>query len=124
MIISGVGSPGSVGPTSGGKIYAFNNINSTPQIVAPARSSRTQISFYNPGANTIWVAPTVAQAINSIPTSITDQVLIPSPSALGGCFMIYPNGGSLTLVGECQKAWQAFSSTGSTNALTVSDSNV
>ena len=45
MIISGVGSPGSVGPTSGGKVYAFNNIATTPIVVAPASAARTKFIF-------------------------------------------------------------------------------
>lgn len=112
------------GPTSGGKIYAFNNIGTTPEVVAPASPGRVSITFHNPGSVNVYVAPSFVQALNSIPASITNQALTPSPTALGGCFIIYANGGQITLTGECQGQFQAFSSTGSNNALTVSDNNV
>lgn len=113
-----------VGATSGGKIYAFNNISTAPQVVAPANPARVSITFHNPGAVNIYIAPSIVQALNSIPVSITNQALTPSPTALGGCFLVYANGGQITLTGECQGAFQAFAATGSTNALTVSDNNV
>ena len=50
--------------------------------------------------------------------------LTPSTSTLGGCFRVYANGGQLTLGGECQGQWQAFSASASSNPLTVVDSNV
>ena len=113
-----------VGATSGGKIYAFNNISATPQVVAPASPARVSITFHNPGSANVYVAPSLVQANNSIPASITNSVLTPSPAALGGTFLVYANGGQITMTGECQGAWQAFAATGSTNALTVSDNNV
>ncbi len=122
-IFSGVGSSPSVGPTSGGKVYAFNNIGTSPQVVAPANTSRTQITFYNPGPVTIYIAPVNVQALNSIPASITNQALTPTLSALGGCFIIGGGGGYIPLTGECQGAWQAFAISGTTNALTVVDTN-
>lgn len=124
MIISGVGSPGSVGPTSGGKVYAFNNIATTPIVVAPASAARTNITFYNPGPVVIYIFPSQVQALNSIPASITNQALSPSISALGGCCSIPANGGYLNLSGECQSTFQAFAASGSTNGLTVFDSNI
>lgn len=124
MIIAGVGSSGSVGPTSGGKVYAFNNIGTSPIVVAPASPSRTTITFYNPGTVAIYIAPANVQALNSIPTSIANQTLTPNVSALGGCWVINGNGGFMSLTGECQGAYQAFAYSGTTNPLTVADSNV
>ena len=113
-----------VGPTSGGKIYAFNNVSTTPEVVAPANVARQSITFHNPGANNIYIAPSIVQALNSVGGTITNQNLTPSLGALGGCFVVGAGGGFITLTGECQGAYQAFATTGTTNALTVSDNNV
>lgn len=114
-----------VGPTSGGKTYAFNNIGTAPSVVAPSNTPRNSITFHNPGSVNIYVAPVNVQAIDSIPaTGIINQPLTPSPSALGGCLLVFANGGQITLTGECSGAFQAFAATGSTNALTVIESNV
>jgi hypothetical protein len=123
-IFAGVGAPGSVGPTSGGKVYAFNNIGTTPIVVAPASPSRTGIGFYNPGSVNIYIAPANVQALNSVPASITNQALSPSNAALGGCWIVVSGGGFIQLSGECQGAYQAFSASGSNNPLTVADTNV
>ena len=112
------------GPTSGGKIYAFNNVSTSPEVVAPANVNRQSITFHNPGAVNIYVAPVNVQALNSVSGTITNQVLTPSNVALGGCFIVGAGGGFITLTGECQGSYQAFSATGSGNALTVSDNNV
>lgn len=117
-IVSGVGASQSIGPTSGGKVYAYNNLSATPGTVAPANPYRTKITFHNPGAIDLFVAPALVQ------TSGSSAALVPTTSALGGCFRVYGNGGSLTIEGECQGAWQAFSLSGSGNAITVVDSNV
>jgi hypothetical protein len=122
-----------VGPTSGGKVYAFNNLGTSPEVVAPANSKRTQISFDNPGAVDIIVFPVLVQALNPTwtsgsnldgNTSISSVVLAPTTAALGGGYRIYGNGGSRTITGECQGAWQALAISGSGNPLTVTDSNV
>src|ERR1700739_1583753 len=100
-IRTGVGSPGTVSSASGSRVYAFNNISSTPQQVVGQNASRQSVTFHNPGANDILVAPAYVQ------NSGSDVALVPSPSALGGCFRVYANGGTLILSGECQKPWQA-----------------
>lgn len=115
-----------VGPTSGGKVYAFNNLSTTPEVVAQVNPQRNTITFHNPGPVGFWVAPVVVQnAANNAPTQqqLTDNPLSPTTSALGGCWYVYPNGGQVTFSGETQKAWQAFSATGSGNPCTVSESN-
>lgn len=123
MIIAGVGSPGSVGPTSGGKVYAFNNLGTAAQTVAPANVSRVSITFDNPGSVDIIVFPVNVQALNSV-TTIANQALSPTTSALGGGYRIYGNGGTRQITGECQGAWQALAVSGSNNPFTVTDSNV
>jgi hypothetical protein len=117
-IITSVGSPGTISSASGGRVYAFNNLSTTPQQVVGQNSARQSITFHNPGTVDIFVAPAFVQNNGS------DVALIPTPTTLGGCFRLYANGGTLVVSGECQKPWQSFSATGSSNPLTVIDSNV
>ena len=133
MFIAGIGGSGAVGPTSGGKVYAFNNMGTSPQVVAPANSKRTMITFDNPGAVDIIVFPVNVQASNpswtsasslDSNTSISNIALTPNTTTLGGGYRIYANGGTRTFTGECQGAWQGLSISGSGNTLTVTDSNV
>ena len=119
-----------VGPTSGGKVYAYNNLGASPEVVAPANQP-TQITFHNPGSVNVYVFPSSVQNVpGTSPGSTNGQpnlantTLTPSLAALGGGFLIYANGGQITLTGECQGAYQALAYTGSANPLTVSDSNV
>lgn len=123
-----------VGPTSGGKVYAFNNLGTSPQVVAPQNISRTQITFDNPGSVDIIVFPSQVQALNpswtsasnisSGGTSIANVALTPTTALLGGGYRIYGNGGTRTIGGECQGAWQALAISSTNNPLTVTDSNV
>lgn len=124
LVSGGAGGSYAVGPTSGGKVYAFNNIGATPKLVAPTNPQRTGINFYNPGPVNIWVAPQFVQSLNSVAAGSSNVALSPNAAALGGCYLVYANGGQISLIGECQGAWQAFAATGSANPLTVSDSNV
>ncbi len=107
-----------VGPTSGGKVYAYNNLSTTPEVVAPANPQRTSITFHNPGTVDAFIAPQYVVNTGS------QVALTPTTSALGGCFRVYANGGQLVIGGECQGQWQAFSASASCNPLTVVDSNV
>ncbi len=118
IIQTNPGSPMTIGGGSGQKIYAYNSMTNTPIQVAGANTSRQQITFHNPGAVDIFVAPVVVQTTGS------DAALSPTTSALGGCFRVYANGGSLTITGECQKAWQAFAASAGTYPLTVMESNI
>lgn len=112
-IFTGVGSPGTLGLASGGRFFVFNNISTTPQQVLPGNPAIQRITFHNPGANDIMIAPSFHQ------TNGSDVALTPSPSLLGGCFRVFGSGGTLIVSGECQKAWQAFALTGASNALTI-----
>lgn len=111
------GAPLTIGGASGQRIYAYNALTTTPAQVAPVNSARQQITFHNPGDVDIFIAPVVIQTTGS------DVAFAPTTSALGGCFRVFSNGGSLTITGECQKAWQAFAASGTGKALTVMDSN-
>lgn len=105
----------------GGKIYGYNNISESGLVtVAIANPGRVKLTFHNPGTNDIFIAPVVIQ------TSGSDVAFSPSNAALGGCIRVYGNGGQFTIEGECQGAYQAFAVTGAgtTNPLTVIDTNV
>lgn len=115
------GYPGAGSIASGGKVYSYNNVSTSPAQVAPANPSRQSITFHNPGTVDIFIAPALAFASLG---AASPTALAPTTSALGGCFRVFANGGQLTVTGECQGAWQAFSASSSGNALTVMDSNI
>lgn len=126
-ILGGVGASQVFSSASGGKIYGYNNIAEAAAIVvAPANPSRAKITFHNPGANDIFVAPSFVQnVLGTSPTNPSNVALALSNAALGGSRRVYGNGGTLEVSGECQGAWQALAITGAgaTNPLTVMDSN-
>lgn len=125
IISTGPGSPLAFSSASGGKVYGYNNISTTPAIVALANTSRQKITFHNPGTNDIFIGPLlVNNTVGSTPTSGAAVAFVPTTTNYGGCFRVYANGGTLSIEGECQGAWQALATTGSTNQLTVMDSNV
>lgn len=110
-----VGGSQAYSSANGGKVFAFNNISTAPQQVVAGNPNRQKITFHNPGDVDIFVAPAI---------TATGAILTPSTAALGGCFRIFANGGTLEISGECQVAWQAFSASGVTKPLTVMDSNL
>ena len=126
-ILGGVGASQVFSSASGGKVYGYNNINeTTARVVAPANPSRVRISFHNPGANDIFIAPVnVQNVLGTSPTNPSDVALTLTNAALGGSRRVYGNGGTLDITGECQGSWQALAVTGAgtTNPLTVMDSN-
>jgi len=106
---------------SGGKVYGYNNISDSGLVqVAAANTSRVKLTFHNPGSYDIFISPVVIQTTGS------NVAFTPSNAALGGCIRVYANGGQFTIEGECQGAYQAFAVTGAgtTNPLTVIDTNV
>lgn len=117
-ITTSVGSPGTVSAASGGYTYAYNNLSTTPQQVAGNDPARRKITFHNPGIVDIFIAPAFVQTTGS------DVALVPTTAALGGCYRVYANGGTLVVDGECQKPWQAFAASGTGNPLTVEISRV
>ena len=127
-ILGGVGASLVFSSASGGKIYGYNNIaEAAPKVVAQPNPSRVSITFHNPGATDIFIAPVNTQnTVGTAPTNPSNSPLIPSNAALGGCFRVYGNGGALVISGECQGGWQALAVTGAgaNNPLTVMESNV
>jgi hypothetical protein len=127
-ILGGVGASLVFSSASGGKIYGYNNIGeAAPRVVAQQNPSRVSITFHNPGASDIFIAPVNTQnTVGTAPTTPTNSPLIPTNAALGGSFRVYGNGGALVISGECQGAWQALAVTGAgaANPLTVMESNV
>lgn len=126
LISTGPGSPLSAVGASGGKIYGYNNItNANNTTVAQANPARQKITFHNPGSVDIFVSQTAAQnVLGTAPTSPADVAFSPTTALLGGTFRVYANGGTLVIDGECQKAWQALAASGTTNPLTVIETNV
>lgn len=116
-LLSATGSQVIVGG-NGGKTYAFNNVGTAPAVVLAANAGRASCTFHNPGSVDIFVAPSLQI------TSGSSATLTPSTTALGGCFRVYANGGTLILTGECQGAYQAFAASGANNPLTVTESNI
>ena|SRR3990167_830975 len=112
------GGSGVFSSATGGKIYSENDISTTPQEVAPANPSRQKITFHNPGDVDIFIAPAL------VFNGTTNSALTPTTAALGGCFRVFANGGTLEISGECQGAWQAFSASSSGKPLTIMDSNL
>jgi len=124
-IIGGVGGPQTFSSASGGKVYGYNNISSVALVVvAQANPARQKITFHNPGTQDVFIGPLLVQNIlGTAPTTPSNVPLSPDLSHLGGCWRVYANGGTLEITGECQGAWQAFAADGSTNPLTVMESN-
>lgn len=122
-ILGSLGGSSVISSASGGKIHAYNAIgtvvNPINSVVIGNNPSRTQITFHNPGANDIFIAPTTV-----IDNNGNAIALLPSLAALGGCFRVFANGGTLVITGECQTPWLAFATSGSNNPLTVMDSNL
>ena len=121
LIVANPGGALAYNGASGGKVYGYNTISESGLVtVAAANSGRVRITFHNPGANDLFIAPVVIQ------TSGSNVAFSPNNAALGGCIRIYGNGGQFTIEGECQGAYQAFAVTGAgtSNPLTVMDSNV
>ena len=116
-ITTNVGSPGTISRASGGRTLAFNAITTTPVQVLGANPQRQSITVHNPGTNTIYFAPMFVQNTGS------DVALTPTTAALGGCILVGP-GLTQILTGEVQKPYQAFANAGSTNPLTIIDSNI
>lgn len=110
------GFPGAYQAANGGKVYPFNNIGSvSPVAILAANPQRLSITFHNPGAQDILVFPA---------TTGTGASNSPNPSAPGGGFRVFANGGSLVISGECQQAWAAIAFTGSNQSLTAMESQV
>lgn len=128
IISTGPGSPLTFAAAGGGKIYGYNNISENAAIVvAQANPQRQKIIFHNPGSVDIFIAPSnVQNVLGTAPTQGSNHALTLTNAALGGSFRVFQNGGTLEVTGECQGAWQAlaFTGGGTTNPLTVMDSNV
>ncbi len=126
-IFGGVGASQVFSSASGGKVYGYNNIaEAAARVVAPANPSRVKISFHNPGASDIFIAPSFVQnVLGTVPSQPSSVALVLTNAALGGSRRVYGNGGTLEITGECQGAWQALAVTGAgaINPLTVMDSN-
>lgn len=114
-INTGVGSPGTIASASGGKVTPINGLGTAPITVIGGNPQRVSITFHNPGAISVYVAPLI---------TALGAALVPAlPNTLGGTFQVSP-GGLLIITGECQVGWQAFAANGATASLTIMESNV
>jgi hypothetical protein len=113
-LFNSTGASQTVGPASGGKVTPINNVTTTAAQVLGANPSRVSVTFHNPGSNTLYVGPT---------TNAFGAAFTPTLSALGGMVQLF--GGALwTFTGECQTPFQALAAAGSTNPLTIIESNI
>jgi hypothetical protein len=106
------GSPLTGATATGGHANAITLGTTAAQIIG-TNGQRQSILFQNPGAATAYVAPML---------TATGAPLVVSSAALAGCFQLIA-GASLSLNGECQCAWQAFSAT-SGSPLSILESNI
>ena len=123
---AGVGASQTVSSASGGKVYGYNNItNLANTVVAQINQARQRITFHNPGTVDVLVSPVLVQnVLGFAPTNPSNVAFVPTTASYGGAFRVYANGGTLTIEGECQGAWQALAVSGTANQLTVMESNV
>jgi hypothetical protein len=112
MIISGVGSPGTVSTATGSKITAATVGTVGAQVVA-LNAARVSISFHNPGSGNVFVYPVTNAA--GAPNN-------PSNASPAGAFLVMP-GAQLTISGECQLAFGAFAANAGSQ-LTIMQSNL
>ncbi|TXH51062.1 MAG: hypothetical protein E6Q97_19165 [Desulfurellales bacterium] len=121
IIVAGPGAALAFSSASGGKLYAFNNLDATtPVEVAASNPSRQRIRFHNPHASqNMLVYPQYKQNTGA------NVANAPTIAAPGGGFLIYGNGGTLEFTGgEIQGAWYALMESASNNGpCTVLDSN-
>lgn len=118
QIIAVAGGPLASGPTSGGKVYAYNSLDAvTPVLVAPANTGRQKITFHNPGTVDVVIFPQYVQNTGSNVAATT------TIAAKGGGLLVFSNGGEKSVEGECQGAWYALAASGFGNPLTVIDTN-
>lgn len=116
-IVTGPGGPQAFSSASGGKCYPINGLNTIPVPVAPANTGRTKITFHNPGTVDVYVAPNV---------TATGAPMVVGPGTLGGCLLVFANGGTVVVDGECQTGWGGFvaSIANGLGVLTVMDTNI
>lgn len=105
------------------RIYAINNLETVAAVqIAPQRPLRTSITFINPGTTTAYVYPQGFSTMLGPPGQPPLVPAEPSLTALGGCIPVAPQA-SITLEGDVNIAWSAFSESGTGNPFTVIDNN-
>jgi hypothetical protein len=100
-----------VSPFMGGAVTAINTVGTTGAQVIGSNTTRTNITFHNPGAVNTFVYPL---------TNATGGQNTPSNATPGGAFLVLP-GAYLTIVDTVQGAWGAFSSSATGQPLTILD---
>lgn len=98
-------------PITGGVTTAVNNLGTAAIQVIAASPNRRKLVFHNPSDVDILVC----QA-----TDVSGATLTPSFAARGGAFLVYGNGGTLTVDGDAAgSAWKAIAASGSNKGLTI-----
>jgi hypothetical protein len=104
-------------------VTAVNTLGTTPIPVIGRNSTRTGITFHNPGQNTVVVFPehVLGRAFINGHWQGANIKLVPSLNALGGGFVLAF--GSTLFIGEptAQQAWQALALAGANNPLTIQE---
>lgn len=99
------------------RVYAFNNIGTSPIMLVSPNPSRASITFHNPGSQLAYVFP--LRALD--PNSGQNYILMANLGALGGCFALAFKD-TLFIGGSSAKMeWHGMSASGSGNPLTVSE---
>jgi len=118
-------------PRAQSLITAINFLDQIPRPVIGANSTRTGITFHNPGPNTVVVFPTLVLVYGGSfqPPPFGggpnqqgfSAPLTPSTNQLGGGFALAS--GATLFMGPptCQQAWQALALTAANNPLTVQE---
>jgi hypothetical protein len=107
-----VGDPG-IGAT-GSKVWPINGLGTALTPLVPGNPYREFIQFSNPGTVTVYVA---------MATDANGNPLAPSIGSLAGAFAVMP-GATFVVSGECQLPWSGFAASGSSNSITVRESNI
>lgn len=96
-------------------ITAVNDLSPTPKLVIGKHSTRTGITFHNPGQGTVVVFP------EKVLVNGHNVLLQPSINARGGGFLLAY--GATLFIGEptAQQAWQALALSGIDNPLTIQE---
>jgi len=100
-------------PRTGGNFTPINNLSSAAFVqIIPPNPKRNNITFHNPGANTVIVAP--------LTVGSSQGTFKPTTTQLGGTFGVAPLDW-VTLTGLCQQGYQAMATVGSSQPFTVLD---
>lgn len=112
-------------------VWAINYLDTTPRVVIPSSTTRTGITFHNPGTQAAVVFPVRVIVYGTDPRNALPRHdgfiqsqghsvhLVPSLAKLGGGFWLNPTATLYFTDPTCQQAWQALVVNGECQPLTV-----